>query len=140
MIPSEIARRRRALADEIERKVDLGAPAVKPAAGLIAEADADGAEVFEVKYWEVRTSAKGTIMASLGVDVDGEKVYWKCFDADLIAKIDPLKRGDRVAVKTAPWNDTRKVVGIERVAGGVYTPARPPARKPSGMSSEEIPF
>lgn len=135
MNPSEIARRLRAMADEVERKVDLGAPAAKPAQAAPAAEHGD-AEVHEVGYWEVRTTAKGNIMASLGVTIDGEKVYWKCFEADVIAKVDPLKRGDRVAVKTLPWNDTRKIVSMEIVPGGRFVPAKPA----KGMASEEIPF
>lgn len=136
MTSNEIARRLRALADEIDaanpfkaRPADEKPVSQKPETRP-AQPAADEAEI-EVTYYEVRTSANGNPFASVGHVVDGERVFWKCFDADLLARVDPIRRGDRIRVRTQPWNETRKIVGIEKLGSA-------PPRK--GIEASEIPF
>ena len=92
------------------------APSSPPAGGDWVE--------HECKYWAIKPTQKGGTMGSFGTSVNGEKVYFKCFDEALLMKHDPSK-GTRWLLKLKPWNDTFTIQDMKPADGG---------------GDEEIPF
>jgi hypothetical protein len=126
--------RLRALADEIE-KGGKHVPAPAPAAEPPSQFGARTVEC-EVGYWKVGPTKTGKTMGSLSPrSADGEAVYWKCFDENVLAKVDPLNKGEKVRVTLVPWNDTHRIVEIVRLSA-----AAAPERRATGITVDEIPF
>lgn len=130
----DLAKRLRALADEIE-KGGKHVPASVPAAEPASQFGARTVEC-EIGYWTVGLTKTGKTMGSLSPrSQDGEDVYWRCFDEKLMAKVDPLAKGDRVRVTLVPWNDTHRIIDIVRLSA-----AAAPERRSTGVTVDEIPF
>jgi hypothetical protein len=132
---SEIAAALRAMADKIEQGGRQVAPTVSVAearykASPPAPAGGNGTVVGVVAFWDVKTRDNGKTMASLKLKDDRRFV---CFDGDVIARIDPLMRGDNVVVSIKPW--TKKDGSIEQLITNV---AKGGATQ--GISDDEIPF
>lgn len=120
---SEVAQALRALADKIEQGGKQVAPSAAPAGG-------NGTVVGVVAFWDVKQRDNGKTMAGLKLN-DGQRFV--CFDGDVIARIDPLMRGDNVVVSLKPWTKKDGTVEqlITNVAKGGVT---------RGISDDEIPF
>ena len=120
---SEVAQALRALADKIEQGGKQVAPSAAPAGG-------NGTGVGGVAFWDVKQRDNGKTMAGLKLN-DGQRFV--CFDGDVIARIDPLMRGDNVVVSLKPWTKKDGTVEqlITNVAKGGVT---------RGISDDEIPF
>ncbi len=126
--------RLRALADEIEK----GGKHVPPPVQDAEPPSQFGARTVEceVGYWKVGPTKTGKTMGSLSPrSADGEAVYWKCFDENVLAKVDPLNKGEKVRVTLVPWNDTHRIVEIVRLSA-----AAAPERRATGITVDEIPF
>lgn len=122
---SEVAQALRALADKIEQGGKQSAPPAAPAAR--AQPAGNGVAGV-VAFWDVKTRDNGKTMASLKLQ-SGERFV--CFDGDVIARIDPLMRGDKVVVSLKPW--TKKDGTTEMLLTGV-------TKGSQGISDDEIPF
>ena len=126
---TEIAQALRAMADKIEQGGKQVAPSAAPAARA-APAGGNGTVVGVVAFWDVKQRDNGKTMAGLKLK-DGQRFV--CFDGDVIARIDPLMRGDNVVVSLKPWTKKDGTVEqlITNVAKGGVT---------QGISDDEIPF
>lgn len=130
MTASEIAKRLRALADEIT----MGAVAQqRPAQVPSAESTESARAGAIVAFWDVKQSAKGTTYASLKTKSDER---FLCFDEAVIMRVDPLVRGDVVDIdlkkrKKSDGTVDFIIVGL-RKAGGA------PRAQP--VMDDEIPF
>jgi hypothetical protein len=130
---SEIAAALRAIADKIEQGGKAQAPTVSVAEARYKALPpaAGGSSVSGVvAFWDVKQRDNGKAMASLKLK-DGQRFV--CFDGDVIARIDPLMRGDNVVVSLKPWTKKDGTVEslITNVAKGGVT---------QGISDDEIPF
>lgn len=125
MKASEVAQALRALADKIEQGGKQSPPPAAPAArAQVAGIGVPGV----VAFWDVKTRDNGKTMASLKLQ-SGERFV--CFDGDVIARIDPLMRGDKVVLSLKPW--TKKDGTTEMLLTGV-------TKGSQGISDDEIPF
>lgn len=124
---SEIAAALRAMADRIEQGGKQSAPPA-PAARA-APAGGNGTVVGVVAFWDVKQRDNGKTMASLKLK-DNQRFV--CFDGDVIARIDPLMRGDNVIVSLKPW--TKKDGTVEQLITNVSKGGS------QGISDDEIPF
>ena len=134
MNSAALVARLRALADEIEK----GGKHVPWAVQDAEPPSQFGARTVEceVGYWKVAPTKTGKPMGSLSPrSADGEAVYWRCFDENVLAKVDPLNKGEKVRVTLVPWNDTHKIVDIVRLSA-----AAAPERRATGITVDEIPF
>jgi hypothetical protein len=127
--PNEIAKRLRALADEIT----MG-QAARPAQVPSAESTESARPGAVVAFWDVKQSAKGTTYASLKTKADER---FLCFEEALISRVDPLMRGDIVDIqlkkrKKSDGTIDFLIVGLSK-AGGKAGPSRP-------VDEDEIPF
>ena len=132
MTAAEIAKRLRALADEIT----VGAVAV-PAPAAHAPAQGNGL-IVGVAFWDVKTKKNGDPYASLKT-TEGD--VYKVWDVPLVNKLDPLMRGDTVRITFRSYENKqtgameKALVTAVKVGGGQH---RAPA--PQGISDDEIPF
>jgi hypothetical protein len=125
---NEIAAALRAMADKIEQGGKAQAPTVS--ASVSATARPLGSSVSGVvAFWDVKQRDNGKAMASLKLK-DGQRFV--CFDGDVIARIDPLMRGDNVVVSLKPW--TKKDGTVESLITNVAKGGS------QGISDDEIPF
>lgn len=124
--PSEIAQMLRSMADKIEQGGRQSAP---PAAAPQKAAVQGNAVAGVVAFWDVKQRDNGKTMASLKLK-SGDRFV--CFDGDVIARIDPLLRGDNVVVSLKPWTkkDGTTEMLITNVAKGGS----------QGITDDEIPF
>ncbi len=128
MKANEIAAALRAMADKIEQGGKAQAPTVS--ASVSATARPLGSSVSGVvAFWDVKQRDNGKAMASLKLK-DGQRFV--CFDGDVIARIDPLMRGDNVVVSLKPW--TKKDGTVESLITNVAKGGS------QGISDDEIPF
>lgn len=125
MKPSEIAAALRAMADKIE----MGGKQVAPAVPSAPAARQGNGVAGVVAFWDVKQRDNGKTMASLKLK-SGERFV--CFDGDLIARIDPLMRGDNVVVSLKPW--TKKDGTVEQLIANVAKGGS------QGIADDEIPF
>lgn len=134
METTEIVKRLRALALEIERGSAPAAAPTKPAEPAAAvQPQAAPDMVVTVGYWKVSETKTGKPMGKLGyTDGEGERVYLPCFDEKVLLAVDPLAKGETVALRTKPWQDTKAIVSIARVPKS--------ACAPTGICEDEIPF
>lgn len=121
---SEVAQALRALADKIE----MGGKQAAPAAPVARAQPAGNGVAGVVAFWDVKQRDNGKTMASLKLQ-SGERFV--CFDGDVIARIDPLMRGDKVVLSLKPW--TKKDGTTEMLLTGV-------TKGSQGISDDEIPF
>lgn len=125
MKASEVAQALRALADKIEQGGKQNPP---PAAPAVRAQPAGNGVVGVVAFWDVKQRDNGKTMASLKLQ-SGERFV--CFDGDVIARIDPLMRGDKVVLSLKPW--TKNDGTTEMLLTGV-------TKGNQGISDDEIPF
>lgn len=131
MKATEIVKRLRALALEIENAAAPAAPAAE--APKPAEPAATPDLVVTVGFWNVQETKTGKPMGKLGyTDENGERIYLPCFEKEVLLAVDPLQKGEVVALQTKPWKDTRAIVSIARVPKSACAPA--------GICEDEIPF
>lgn len=125
MKPSEIAAALRAMADKIESGGKHQAPPVQQAAPAARQGNGVAGVVA---FWDVKQRDNGKTMASLKLQ-SGERFV--CFDGDVISRIDPLMRGDKVVLSLKPW--TKKDGTTEMLLVGV-------TKGSQGITDDEIPF
>lgn len=131
MKATEIVKRLRALALEIENASAPAAPAAEPQKPAEPEVAPD--LVVTVGFWNVQETKTGKTMGKLGyTDEAGERIYLPCFEEKVLLAVDPLQKGETVALRTKPWKDTKAIVSIARVPKSACAPA--------GICEDEIPF
>ena len=113
------------MADKIEQGGKQAAP---PPPTAPAQRQGNGVAGV-VAFWDVKQRDNGKTMASLKLK-SGERFV--CFDGDVIARIDPLMRGDNVVISLKPWTkkDGTTEMLITNVAKGGS----------QGITDDEIPF
>ena len=132
MTAAEIAKRLRALAEEIT----MGAVAA-PASAAPAPAQGNGVLVA-VAFWDVKEKKNGDPYARLKT-MDGD--VYTVWDVPLIHRLDPLMRGDTVQItfKTRENKERgtteRDILTAVKVGGGQQRAPRPQA-----VTEDEIPF
>jgi hypothetical protein len=132
MTAAEIAKRLRALADEIT----VGAVSASVAT---PEQPAQGNGLLvAVAFWDVKTKKNGDPYARLKT-MDGE--VYTVWDVPLLHRIDPLVRGDtlQITFRTRENKERgtteRDILTAVRVGGGLQR-----APSPQGIGDDEIPF
>ena len=125
MKPSEIAQMLRSMADKIEQGGKQSAP---PAAAPQKAAVQGNSVAGVVAFWDVKQRDNGKTMASLKLQ-SGERFV--CFDGDVISRIDPLMRGDKVVLSLKPW--VKKDGTTEMLLVGV-------TKGSQGITDDDIPF
>lgn len=132
MTAAEIAKRLRALADEITVGA-VAASVTRPAQPAQGNAITVG-----VAFWDVKTKKNGDPYARLKT-MDGE--VYTVWDVPLLHRIDPCMRGDtlQITFRTRENKERgtteRDILTAVKVGGGQQ---RGPA--PQGISDDEIPF
>ena len=132
MTASEIAKRLRALADEIT----MGTVAA-PAPAAPAAAQGNGILVG-VAFWDVKQKKNGDPYARLKT-MEGE--VYTVWDVALVHKLDPLMRGDTVQITFRTRENKergtteRDILTAVKVGGGQQRAPRPQA-----VTEDEIPF
>ena len=133
MTAAEIAKRLRALADEIT----MGTVAAQAAPRSAPTAQGNALTVG-VAFWDVKTKKNGDPYARLKT-MDGD--VYTVWDVALVHRLDPLVRGDTVQITFRTRENKergtteRDILTAVKVGGGQH---RAPA--PQGISDDEIPF
>ena len=136
MTAAEIAKRLRALADEITMSV---AAAFAPKAAQPEQTAQGNGLLVGVAFWDVKTKKNGDPYARLKT-MDGE--VYTVWDVPLLHRIDPLVRGDTLQItfrtrenKERGTTERDILTAVKVGWGGQH---RAPA--PQAVTDDEIPF